>query len=284
MLEGGPVVLLVSVIAHLVAGPASGAAGEPVSLCAAIETVAPGQQLQVEVEGIYVVTMEGSVFYVPEQPVCVLDVKPATWVEFAHGYAQPPNLRAEIERAGRAWVKFKGTLWARGAIPPDDPADPPMVSYARRIGNLRYRHMNAFPTKLVVESAEFVRAVDKSEPSYGTWSRVRPGSTVPVLVSSLVPQYPEAARMAGIEGAVIARIEVENGLVTKTGIQSGDRILVAAVLDCIASWRFSPTDNRSFSSVFVFELHADRSGSDKNPQLDLRLPTFVRISAPRHGW
>lgn len=253
-------------------------------LCDFLETLAPGERLQVKVEGVYVESMEGSVFYAPGQPVCVLDVEPATWVEFAGGYTEPAALRAELERSGRAWVRFKGTLWGRGELPPDDPSVPPMVAYAHRVGNLRYGHMNSYPTKLVVESAEFIRPVDGSEPSYGAWSRERPGSAVPILISSQVPQYPEAARKAGMEGVVVAEVVVEHGLVAKSTVKSGDRLLSEAVLENIATWRFGEGEGGSFSSVFVFELHPDRSGSDKNPQLELRLPTFARISSPRHGW
>lgn len=257
---------------------------QPKKLCDSLEALSPGERMKVDVEGIYVVTMEGSIFYVPEQPICVLDVQPATWVEFAQGYAEPPGLREEVKRSGRARVRFKGTLWGHGAIPADDPADPPMVAYARRIGNLRYGHMNAFPTKLVVESAEFVRAVDKKEPSYGNWSRVRPESTVPILMGSQVPQYPDAARKVGLEGVVVAQVEVSHGAVTRTAIETGDRILAAAVLDCIATWRFADSVKESFSSTFVFELHSVRSEADKNPVLDLHLPAFARLSAARHGW
>ena len=282
------------VIAHfwiaasfIAASPTAVLADEPVSslrLCDFLGTLAPGEHREVKVEGVYVESMEGSVFYAPGQPVCVMDVAPATWVEFVSGYAEPASLRAELRRSGRAWVRFTGTLWGRGELPPDDPNVPPMVAYASRIGNLRYGHMNAYPTKLVVGSAEFVKPVDKSEPSYGAWSRERPGSAVPILISSQVPQYPESARKVGMEGVVVAEVEVKNGLVAKRAVKSGDRLLAEAVLETIATWRFGEGESGSFSSVFVFELHSDRSGSDKNPQLDLRLPTFARISAPRHGW
>ncbi len=276
--------LSILIVVCLPAATPSGESAVSLRLCDSLENLAPGERRQVELEGVYVETFEGSIFYRPDQPVCILDVKPATWVEFVSGYPEPATLRAELARSGRAWVRFKGTLWGRGAVPPDDPSAPPIVAYARRIGNLRYGHMNSFPTKLVVESAEFVKSVEKGEPSYGAWSRVVPGSAVPVIVSSLVPQYPEAGRKVGIEGAVSAKVEVEHGRVTKSTILSGDRILAAAVLDCIASWRFEDGANGMISSVFVFELHSDRSDSDKNPQLDLRLPTFARISAPRNGW
>ncbi|MEO7974167.1 MAG: energy transducer TonB, partial [Thermoanaerobaculia bacterium] len=278
--------LLLSTLA-IVASAAPTCADEPTPshrLCDSLQTLAPGEQRPVEFEGVYVETMEGSIFYRPEQPVCILDVEPATWVEFVSGYVEPPALRAELKRSGRAWVKFRGTLWGRGKLPPDDLSVPPMVAYAHRIANLRYGHMNSYSTKLVVEGAEFVRSVDSREPSYGAWSRERPGSPVPVLQFSSVPQYPETARKAGIEGVVVVEVEVKNGFVSRSTIQSGERLLAESVQENIATWRFAEAAEGAFSSVFIFELHPVATDSDKNPKQDLHLPRFARISAARHGW
>ncbi|MEZ5314125.1 MAG: TonB family protein, partial [Thermoanaerobaculia bacterium] len=112
----------------------------------------------------------------------------------------------------------------------------------------------------------------------------RPGSSVPVLVSAGIPRYPAAAARAGIEDVVTVRVTVARGSVTGATAISGDRILAAAALEEIATWRFASDARAEFTSTFVFELHDAASGADRNLQLDLRLPSYAGISAARDGW
>ena len=65
----------------------------------------------------------------------------------------------------------------------------------------------------------------------------------------------------------------------ETGVLSGDRILVDAVIKNIETWRFAPGTEARFFTKFIFELEPRRSGGDRNTRLDLRLPSFARLNA-----
>ncbi len=65
----------------------------------------------------------------------------------------------------------------------------------------------------------------------------------PVLVSSVVPEYPELARRAGIEGSVVVAAVVDtNGLVASATVlrSSGNSLLDAAALTAARQFRFVP--------------------------------------------
>jgi protein TonB len=55
------------------------------------------------------------------------------------------------------------------------------------------------------------------------------------------PQYPEAARTAGIEGKVILKIAIsESGAVIDVKALKGDPMLVEAAIAAVRTWKFSP--------------------------------------------
>jgi TonB family protein len=55
------------------------------------------------------------------------------------------------------------------------------------------------------------------------------------------PDYPEAARQAGVQGLVVLDAVVdESGVVTQTKIVSGAPVLAAAAVDAVRWWRYDP--------------------------------------------
>jgi len=55
------------------------------------------------------------------------------------------------------------------------------------------------------------------------------------------PDYPEAARQAGMQGLVVLDAVVdETGMVTQTNVVSGPPVLAAAAVDAVRWWRYDP--------------------------------------------
>jgi len=55
------------------------------------------------------------------------------------------------------------------------------------------------------------------------------------------PDYPEAARQAGVQGLVVLDAVVdETGVVTQTKVVSGPPVLAAAAMDAVRWWRYDP--------------------------------------------
>jgi hypothetical protein len=253
-------------------------------LCDVLGRIQPGERIPVTLTGIYVVSYEHQLFYDPETPTCVVDVQPVTWLDFSEDFSADRRFDEHIRSEKRVWATFTGILWGPGEVKDDDLSAPTMIAYANRIANRRYGHMNAFRTRFVVEGVKNVRRVPNDMPSYGEWAARRWKSDTPRLSSSEVPRYPPAAQNVGISGPVIVEIAVADGQARTTKVISGDRILVDAVLANIATWRFETSVATTFTTTFVFELQRTPTGADQNAELDLKLPTFARITAPMNGW
>jgi protein TonB len=76
---------------------------------------------------------------------------------------------------------------------------------------------------------------------------VRPQWSVPPeemgrrLVHHVIPEYPEYARQAGVQGAVVLDIVVSvEGAVTQVKFVSGPEALSQAATDAVRWWRFQP--------------------------------------------
>lgn len=78
------------------------------------------------------------------------------------------------------------------------------------------------------------------------------------LTGYVKPPYPEAARAAGITGAVTVRITVdENGDVTDVKIVKGDPNFDAVVLETVKKWKFTPAkheDGTPFKTSVVRKI------------------------------
>jgi protein TonB len=75
----------------------------------------------------------------------------------------------------------------------------------------------------------------------------------PTLLASAVPQYPESAREAGIEGQVTLEIVVDPAGRVSPDIKIVESIpaLDAAAIDAVRKWRFAPARDRDGNPITV---------------------------------
>lgn len=254
------------------------------SLCDLLSSAGPGDGLEVEIEGRYVVSHEFSFLYDPQSPLCPWDVQPSTSVEFSSAAKRPDRLEEILRADRRAHVVFNGRLL--GPAPPsaDDLTLPVMLSYANRIAGRRYGHMGAFRTKLIVEQVVEFSPVPADVPSYGEVSRSRPVGPTPMIRSGVLPTYPEAAQRAGIEGEVVLEVQIEDGEVTSVVSRKGDRLLAQAAIETARSWHFERGVNTMLSSEFIFLLEIRPTGADRNTRYTLHLPARAVITGAANMW
>jgi TonB family protein len=77
----------------------------------------------------------------------------------------------------------------------------------------------------------------------GPATRVRVGANVSAgnLISQTAPVYPEPARAARIEGAVVLEVEIsKEGVVESVRLVSGHALLAQAAVDAAKQWRYKP--------------------------------------------
>jgi hypothetical protein len=252
------------------------------SLCDALSRISAGDRVEVSVSGIYEANYEQAVLYDPAHRLCILDVQPATAIEFADTTVSSEFERL-IERDHRAVVTFEGVLAGPSKTGADDPSLPVVMAYANRIANRRHGHMNAFRTQLTVTKMVRFSPVPKSVPRYAE-SAIKQAADAPVVVRGELPSYPVAAQKAGITGIVVLEVRIHNGQVVAVELKSGDRLLGSAAQDNVRTWRFEETVEAAFAATFVFELERRMTGSDQNPRLELHLPRYVRVIGKENGW
>ena len=92
--------------------------------------------------------------------------------------------------------------------------------------------------------------------------RVEPAGQQRRLIRSIAPEYPDVARLAGIEGDVTLRILVsEDGTIGDITPLSGPPVLARAAIRAVAHWRYAPVlvDGRPVGVVstvtLAFRLH-----------------------------
>ena len=263
---------------------ASAGTTPPTSLCAALASVDRGQELKIVVSGVYAFGYEIEWLYDPNQLSCEADVQPRTWIEFAPKF-DPTPLSKILSKDRRAYVTFEGTLFGPAPLEPDNPKLPAVMSAGDRLRGTRYGHSNLFRTQMVVTRVLEARPVPEATP----WSA--PQSPQDLLRSDLqlqhadLPTYPYSARMAGLEGVVEVEVTLKDGKVAATRVISGDRALAVAAVTNIETWTFDAGVNQTFTTRFVYALER-RFGPlhSQKLELELDLPSSVRITAPRNGW
>jgi len=78
------------------------------------------------------------------------------------------------------------------------------------------------------------------------------------LIERVEPQYPEAARLAHIQGAVVLEVNVnEKGTVQELRALSGDPQLVMAAAEAVRQWRFKPYAPRGDALDFQTQVTVD---------------------------
>lgn len=251
------------------------------TLCTLLESIRPGEKREVTISGIYWVSFESQFLYDPRTPLCSLDVQPATWVVLSKSVTEDSRFREFT--APRAYVTFKGVLHGPGIVEEDDLSIPIVGSFANRIAFDRYGHLNAFRTQLVVDEIVHASAVSDDVPLHSLYGRPKVVSA-PTVREAPLPQYPENARRAGIQGIVELRVVVENGEVKMLERVSGDRILFEASRQNVAGWTFESTYTGTFVTKFEYQLDLRALGSNPNTRHEIALPYSVRLFGRLDGW
>lgn len=259
------------------------AAGEPSAptLCILLENILPGEQKAVEVSGVYWVSFEHAFLSEPRTPLCSLDVQPVTWVTFSEDFGAPDVLRELSE--GRWYVTFRGVLFGPGLVETDDRSIPVVGAFANRTAFDRYGHLNSFRTKLVVNEVVGFSPVPRSVEHSFFIGRPEIASA-PSLRDAQLPEYPDKARRAGIEGIVEMKVVVAGGSIESVEHVSGDRILYQAGRANLASWRFDSNWSGHFLTRFEYRLELRELGANPNTRYELMLPYSVKLVAPVDGW
>lgn len=79
------------------------------------------------------------------------------------------------------------------------------------------------------------------EALWGSEMRVGPDEQDRRLVRPVEPEYPEAARLAGIEGDVTLRVLIgKDGMVSKVTPLGGEPSLIQSAVDAVEQWHYSP--------------------------------------------
>lgn len=252
---------------------------KPVPLCRALESIKPGDQIPVVVSGVYSVDY----LYDPEQLECSLDIDPVTCVEFAPSLELPTEFTSMVRGydSSRVLVKFRGVLHGprlvAAAVEPSESPKARMFARMAASNNLRYCG-HRFRTKLVVESILFFGPVPADTP----WPDQRQeAENQPVPIEMALPAYPARARMIDYEGVVLVAVTVAAGEVTKAEVQFGDPVLVHEAVTNVQTWRFAPDVNTSFTVEYDFHLEDRARAEGGNPSLEMRLPTYVRVTGQR---
>lgn len=165
-----------------------------------------------------------------------------------HEQPIPAADQAPRERSASPWS------WAALAI----------VALSAMVWWLQQRPLNA--TDNQIQTAPVVITPETSAPAAVSASVSQASNTraapVPLnreaqaLAGNADPVYPRAALRAGVEGSVLARLNVDsNGNVSNAAIiqrqGSRDRLLDRAVLDAVNGWHFAPAmrEGRAIASV-----------------------------------
>jgi len=94
-----------------------------------------------------------------------------------------------------------------------------------------------------------------------------------LLLSQIPPEYPVLAKVNYIQGKVRVRLTVDTeGKVVNAHVVSGNPLLAAAVLNCVAAWRYRPFVARGGSSPAAFETRLEVNFSLHTNRMDL-VPT-----------
>lgn len=136
-------------------------------------------------------------------------------------------------------------------------------------------------TKMAIAFLVCCVAIGSAQENTDTQSQANGPQTVSLPASvmtgmvdrKVLPQYPKVALIKGIQGEVVFKIVVdENGKIVRSEPVSGDPLLVAAVEDAIAHYRFRPyVVNGSparVESQLGFQFSATRKGDSTQGQVE----------------
>ena len=151
-----------------------------------------------------------------------------------------------------------GDVRASAAFAPEFPAGEE-TALAVPLLHARSGNADVLPFSDAADMSRFARLFDAL---FWGGIRVDPAEEQKHLVASVLPAYPEVARLAGIEGDVTLRILIgENGTVRDLRPVLGPPVLARAAMRAVEQWRYAPAlvDGHPVDVVtsvtFAFHLH-----------------------------
>jgi hypothetical protein len=104
---------------------------------------------------------------------------------------------------------------------------------------------------------------------------------MPVVTHAAVPLYPDSARIAGIEGMVLLKIETDGRRVVHINSVKGQPLLVNSSKANISTWVFRQHEPASFDVSFTYRLSSKAQCEPDNGAVVLHLPVSIEITASR---
>ena len=99
-----------------------------------------------------------------------------------------------------------------------------------------------------------------------------------LVLGGEIPLYPQLAVASRMEGTVVIQVAVVKGIVTKAETPSTAKTLLAtAAKRNVMSWRFAPDVTRTLNVTYVFEISDEEVQHSQNPEIEMKLPTWVKI-------
>lgn len=102
----------------------------------------------------------------------------------------------------------------------------------------------------------------------------------PLVIHAELPTYNSIARIARVSGTVQIEVTVKNGEVVLAEGKSGPQLLVASTIENVNTWHFPPNANAHFVTTFVYQFKGEETREMRNPEIEMKLPLFVQITAP----
>lgn len=260
-----------------------GVADVQYDLCSLLEEVHAGERVPVIVSGILAIGYEHQVLYDPDRPLCNGAVQPSTWVEYAQQFPENKELNRLLERSRRALVVVRGELFGPARVGPDDPDLALNLAYANRVARRRHGESSSFRTKLVISEIIDTKPVPELSPSQVTYHRPRNAEELLAVKEAALAQYPQRPRQIGLEGDVVIGLTIEDGRVTETLVESGDRLLAEAAVSNVKTWRFESGLNARLFTRFSFQL-ADPLSQGPPVKVIAELPRRVILIAKADAW
>jgi TonB family protein len=143
-----------------------------------------------------------------------------------------PILRIEESAQGATQISYNGVASVQGAYVARD-----AIFY--RLGNAVVRvHLDSLDAKPQLDEGLFSPPVDAMQvPLRSSAIGVSEGK----VIHKVSPDYPEAAKIAGVQGTVTVQVIIgKDGGINDLRVISGPLSLHEAALQCVRQWRYEP--------------------------------------------
>ena len=99
----------------------------------------------------------------------------------------------------------------------------------------------------------------------------------PTVVNAAVPFYPWLARVANVQGGVVAEVVTSGGTFANIAILSGHPLFREAVTMNLRTWTLVNAPTTTFKVTYHYKISETCEGK---PSVTLNLPTNVSICSP----